>query len=67
MKLTQVSGGTLILRSSLHNYNTRNSTKYQIPKNIRKKSDNNIHYTAVKLWNELPVSVISQTNFKRFK
>ena len=66
-RIDPVLSDNLRLQSDIHSHNTRNSNKYVIRRYQCKKSQNNIQYKGVKLWNSLPSSIISERNFSTFK
>lgn len=53
--------------SDSHNYNTRNRDNFVLPKYSRSKSQFNIQFKAVELWNALPKNLHSNTSLGIFK
>ena len=49
----------LTSHSDRHNYATRNRNYLELPRCSMEKSRNCIHYTGVKIWNDLPNDIKS--------
>ena len=54
-------------RSSIHQYNTRNSKNLDIPKCRTAKAQSSFFYRGVSIWNSLPSEILNSPSVSVFK
>ena len=55
------------LRSVHSKYDTRNCHDLQVPRINTERAKNGFKYSALKLWNDLPVDILEASTLKGFK
>ena len=56
----------LIQHSDIHNHNTRGASKFNVPKYKNKKSQFNIDFSGIKIWNSLPLNIKNSKTLSDF-
>lgn len=57
----------LTSRSEIHNYVTRGSSKFDIPRHSLKITEKSFSISAARAWNSLPISITNIKTFETFK